>query len=48
MQNKAIGMFLIGLGAGMYIPGFPAPLNVINPYIGLIILIIGIVVLLKK
>ncbi|MBS3057475.1 MAG: hypothetical protein J4415_02495 [Candidatus Diapherotrites archaeon] len=43
----AVGMFLIGLGVGTYLPEFPAPINIINPYFGLILMVIGIVVFLR-
>ena len=46
MSNEA-GLFLIGIGVGMYLPALPKPLNNIQPFLGLIIIIIGVLLMLK-
>ncbi len=46
-QSLASGI-LIGIGIGMYLPSLPAPLDVINIYLGLILIIIGLIVLIKS
>jgi hypothetical protein len=46
-KELASGIF-IGIGIGTYIPSLPAPLSMINSYIGLILIIIGIILLLKS
>ncbi|MBN1160307.1 MAG: hypothetical protein JXA43_03735 [Candidatus Diapherotrites archaeon] len=45
---QLIGFLLLGMGVGRYIPGLPEPLNVINPWIGIILIIIGIFFLIKN
>ncbi len=47
MNNEA-GLFLIGLGVGMYIPVLPKPINVIQPFLGLIVILIGVLLMIKK
>ncbi len=47
MGNEA-GLFLIGLGVGSYIPSLPAPLDVIQPFLGLIVILIGVLLMVKK
>ena len=47
MSKLAAGMLLIGIGVGYYLPNFPEPISIINPYIGLALIIIGVAVLLK-
>ena len=46
MSNEA-GLFLIGIGVGMYLPALPKPLNTIQPFLGLIVIIIGVLLMLK-
>jgi len=45
--TKTAAMFLIGIGVGQYLPGLPAPLNVVNQYLGIIFIVIGVVLLIK-
>ena len=45
--NHNLGILFIGVGIGRYIPGLPAPIDLINPYIGLIFLILGVVLVMK-
>lgn len=48
MSSKiAPGMLLIGIGVGFYLPGLPAQASIVNPYIGMILIIVGIIALLK-
>ena len=50
MSNELIGMLLMGVAVGMWInfPQFPEPLSVINPFIGLVFFLGGILLYLKK
>lgn len=45
--GKELGMLFFGLMIGSVIPGLPAPLNIIQPYLWVIFLIIAIVLFLK-
>lgn len=45
---QVAGMFLIGIGVGLYIPGLPAPVNIINPYLGLVFVILGVIAFLRR
>jgi hypothetical protein len=46
-QSLASGI-LIGIGIGTYLPSLPAPLNIINTYLGLILIIIGLILLIRS
>lgn len=50
MVDKAsVGMFLIGIGLGIYIPkNFPQPLNILDPWFGFILIALGIVLIAKN
>lgn len=50
MVDKAsIGMFIIGIGLGTYIPtNFPAPINILDTWFGLILIALGIVLIAKN
>ena len=41
------GLFLIGMALGTFL-SLPAPLAVISPYIGIIFVVLGVVMLLKS
>lgn len=47
-MNAEAGLFLIGLGVGMYVPTLPKPINVIQPFMGLIVILLGVLLLIKK
>ena len=47
MGNEA-GLFLIGIGVGMYLPTLPKPLLTIQPSLGLIVIIIGVLLMLQS
>ena len=50
MKNmmQLVGFLLLGMGVGKYFPSFPEPLNVINPWVGIILIILGIFLLIKN
>jgi hypothetical protein len=39
---------ILGIGIGTYIPAFPFPLAALNSYVGLILIIIGIILLIMS
>ncbi len=47
MDNKAIGLFLIGMTVGKLLPNLPAPLDTFNAFLPFVFIILGIVVLIK-
>jgi hypothetical protein len=48
-MNKGVaGGILIGIGIGTYLPTFTFPLSVLNKYIGVILIIIGLIILIKS
>lgn len=51
MVNEA-GLFLIGLGVGSYVnmslAALPKPINYILPFFGLIVILIGVLLMVKK
>ncbi|MFA4906817.1 MAG: hypothetical protein WC602_00915 [archaeon] len=46
--NSMVGMFLIGIAIGLYLPKFPQPLDLLNTYFGLVLIIIAIILLVKS
>ncbi len=47
MANKEIGMLLLGIAIGKIIPNFPAPLDLLNQYIWIIFLVVGLLLLIR-
>ena len=48
MSNyQMVGMLLLVIAIGQYIPAFPAPADVIQPYMGLILIVFAIVLFIK-
>jgi hypothetical protein len=47
-MNAEAGLFLIGLGIGMYVPTLPKPISVIQPFLGMIVILLGVLLLIKK
>ncbi len=47
MSKLLASGILIGIGIGTYIPSLPGPLSIINAYIGLILIIVGILLLIS-
>ncbi|MEK6958190.1 MAG: hypothetical protein AABW99_04410 [archaeon] len=41
-----LGIFLLGMGLGGVITSLPAPLDVVNPFLSVALLLIGVVFLL--
>ncbi len=42
-----IGMLLLGVAIGSIIPGFPPPLDIVNQYVWVVFLIVGLILLIK-
>ena len=42
-----VGLFLIGIAVGMYLPAFPAPLSALQPYVGIVLLAVAVFLLVK-
>jgi hypothetical protein len=47
MVKKIASGILIGIGIGIYIPKLPGILSNLNTYLGLILIILGIIVLIN-
>lgn len=41
------GIFLIGMGIGVALPTLPAPLNIINSWVWILLIIVGVILLIK-
>ncbi len=48
MSQSLVGGILLGVGIGLYIPSLPVPLSAINLYLGLILIIIGLILLVRS
>lgn len=47
MSKLLASGILIGIGIGTYIPSLPGPLSTINAYLGLILIIVGVLLLIS-
>lgn len=47
MANKEIGMLMLGVAIGTIIPAFPAPIDIINQYVWVIFLVVGLLLLVR-
>lgn len=47
MGKSLASGIIMGIGIGMYIPDLPGILNKLNVYLGLILIIIGIILLIN-
>ena len=45
--NSKAGLVILGAGIGMALPGLPAPMNVIQQYLWIILVIVGIILIIK-
>jgi hypothetical protein len=48
VSQSLVGGILIGIGIGLYIPSLPGIFASINLYLGLILIIIGLILLMKS
>ena len=46
-DNALVGMFLIGVAIGVYLPNFPAPAEFLNTYLGIILVLLAVVLFVK-
>ena len=47
MASQSVGMFLIGIAVGLYMRGLPVPLDFLNPYFGIALLIVAVILFVK-
>lgn len=47
MSKFQIGLFIIGMGIGLALPRLPAPLNVLDNWLWILFLIIGVILMIK-
>lgn len=47
LANREIGMLLLGVTVGKIIPSLPAPLDIINPYLWVVFLVVGLFLLVR-
>ncbi|HZX20302.1 MAG TPA: hypothetical protein VFF13_04790 [archaeon] len=48
VDKFSVAMLFVGAGLGSLIPGFPAPLDVLNPSITIVFLILGVIFLVLR
>lgn len=48
MSKFQIGIFLIGMGLGVALPSFPEPLNILNPWLWIILIVAGTALVIKN
>jgi len=46
-NSGAIGFFLIGMALGLYLPAFQAPVDFLNTYLGLLLIVIAVIIFVK-
>ena len=47
MAKEGASLMLIGLGVGYYIPALPEPVAIVNSYVGMILILLGIMLMVK-
>jgi len=47
-SKQLVGMLLLGIAIGQYIPDLPEPANTIQPYLGLILIVLAIILFIKS
>ncbi|MFH1255944.1 MAG: hypothetical protein V1494_01495 [Candidatus Diapherotrites archaeon] len=47
MAQMSLGMLMLGIAIGLFIPEIPEPFALLNPYLGFVFLLIGIVLFIK-
>jgi hypothetical protein len=48
MSKFQAGIFLIGMGLGVAFPALPAPLNILDTWVWVILIIIGIILIIRN
>jgi len=48
MGKQLASGILIGIGIGLYIPDLPGVLSKVNMYLGLIVIVVGIILLINS
>ena len=48
MGKQLASGILMGIGIGLYIPSLPGILSKINQYLGLVLIVIGIIILINS
>jgi len=48
MGKQLASGLLIGIGIGLYIPDLPGVLSKVNMYLGLIVIVVGIILLINS
>ena len=48
MDNKAVGLFLIGIAVGSLLPKLPEPISLANPFVPFVLIALAIVFFVKQ
>ena len=48
IDKFSLAMLFLGMGIGNFIPALPAPVDFLNPFLGLVFLVIGVAFLILK
>lgn len=46
-NNALITFFLIGIALGLYLPAFAAPVEFLNTFLGLLLIVVAIIIYVK-
>lgn len=47
MSNQLVGMLLLGMAIGMYIPVLPDPVGQFQKYVGLVLIVLSVLLFMK-
>lgn len=47
-SKQLVGMLLLGIAIGQYIPSLPAPANTVQQYLGIVLIVLAIVLFIKS
>lgn len=46
-NNQLVGMLLLGIAIGQYLPSLPAPIDVYQTYLGIVLIVFAIILFVK-
>ena len=48
MSNQLVGMLLLGMAIGMYVPVLPEPVGQFQRYVGIVLIVLSVMLFMKS
>ncbi len=48
MSNQLVGMLLLGMAIGLYIPVLPDPVGQFQKYVGIVLIVVAVMLFMKS